>query len=116
MVFSFILASSEINIYPDIKHWVRHNNNNPTIHQFQKKLAFNLIRNEWLKYEQDVVVTRKKGLRLRISMNMLLHLLRGRRETRGILHQKIGDSNISVGDIIENRKYEHIVCVIPQHT
>ena len=34
-------------------------NDYPTLHQYQNKLAFSFIENEWLKYEQEGVSTRK---------------------------------------------------------
>ena len=57
----------------------------------------------------------KYRLRLNISMNILDHFSRSEREIGGIVHKRIGASNISVENVTKNRKWEHIVCVIPQN-
>lgn len=65
-VFSFILAITEINAYLALKFfvWIPWNQKIPTLRKFWRKLAFDLIYDEFHEKEEDTPLKAKKKLRL----------------------------------------------------
>ena len=88
-----------MNSYLDTKHWVWHNNDYPTLHQFQKMFLLPSLKMVGLNINRRGTAQVKYSLSFNISMNMIPHLYGGGRETGGIVHQSIGASNIYVGDV-----------------
>ena len=73
-VFSFLLAISEVNAYLAMKEFVWEDKKILTLHEFRRKLALELINNEWI-YSEESSARKKRAKRTSANATELIHEL-----------------------------------------
>ena len=73
-VFSFFLAVTEVNAFLACRFfiWNKRTKKNPTLHQFRKQLAYQMIENKWRKVERGEITVRRKSKRIKITQSHTL--------------------------------------------